>query len=256
MQQARTTLTQTEQLEADCADAWGSLVESRLGQWRLRAADGFTGRANSALVIGTPDRPIRDALDTATEFAGRHGVPPTLQVPAGAPVEPALAEAGWRRHTEHSGPDGVLVMTGPLTALTGAAAPGETEVTDEPPADWWPVVGDEGKPGSAEWHVLTNGGKVGFAILRRTGRAAGAVRGSVVGDLLHIARLAVSPEFRRQGIAGQVLAGLADWAADLGATRYALQVMATNHAAIALYERLGAVEHHRYHYWIPDTPAQ
>jgi len=41
-------------LERICADAWPPVVQRPLGQWWLRAAGGFTGRANSALVVGDP----------------------------------------------------------------------------------------------------------------------------------------------------------------------------------------------------------
>jgi GNAT superfamily N-acetyltransferase len=44
------------------------------------------------------------------------------------------------------------------------------------------------------------------------------------------------------------MSALAEWARPLGATRCALQVVASNAAALALYERLGLIEHHRYHY--------
>ncbi len=40
----------------------------RLGDWLLRSADGWTGRANSALPIGDPDRPLAAAVDAVERW--------------------------------------------------------------------------------------------------------------------------------------------------------------------------------------------
>ena len=42
--------------------------EDRLGGWLLRAADGFTGRAHSALPLGDPGMPLDDALAAVTRW--------------------------------------------------------------------------------------------------------------------------------------------------------------------------------------------
>ena len=39
---------------------WRGTEEEWLGEWLLRAADGFTGRANSALPLGDPGLPLDD----------------------------------------------------------------------------------------------------------------------------------------------------------------------------------------------------
>lgn len=54
---------------------------------------------------------------------------------------------------------------------------------------------------------------------------------------------------RGQGLAGRVLAGLADAALARGLDRVFLQVEADNTAALALYRRAGFVTAWRYHYW-------
>src|SRR4051794_30912048 len=56
-----------EQLEDVAADGWRPLEQDWLGArgqgWRLRAAAGFTGRANSVLPLGDPGQPLPDAVD-------------------------------------------------------------------------------------------------------------------------------------------------------------------------------------------------
>ena len=54
-------------LEQRAALGWRAPGEERLGDWLLRAADGFTGRANSALATGHPGLPLDQAAEDATE---------------------------------------------------------------------------------------------------------------------------------------------------------------------------------------------
>src|ERR1700761_8948140 len=96
------------------------MVDQPLGQWRLRAAGGFTGRANSALTIGDPGLPVGTALRLITAFARDNGIPATAHVVSGARIETPLAEAGWAVDEAHPGGAESVVMTGPLTGLAGA----------------------------------------------------------------------------------------------------------------------------------------
>ena len=241
-----------ELLERACADAWPALVDEPLGQWRMRAAGGFTGRANSTLVVGAPDRPVTRALYAVGGFAARHGIPARIQVPVGSPFEDEFTASGWHSDNSHSGADGVLVMTGPVAALTGDFTD-EVSAAPQPPEDWWPLAIGTTDPTPAQRHVLTAGSGLTFGLARISGKLAAVVRGAVVGDLLHVGRLAVDPDFRRRGLARAVMAASAAWAQGRGALRYVLQVTESNHAAIALYRSLGATEHHRYRYWVPTT---
>jgi ribosomal protein S18 acetylase RimI-like enzyme len=237
-------------LEHDCAAAWPAMVDEPLGQWRLRAAGGFTGRANSALTLGDPGVPVADALARVEVFAASNEIPATAHVICGAAVERDLTHAGWSVDEAHPGGTESVVMTGPLTEFT-ATVPSGVSVPDVPPDDWWPLAVGAPTPTPAQRRVLTGRPGVGFGTVRSDGHVVGVVRGAVVGDLLHIARLAIAPTHRRLGLAAGVLTALADWGARRGATRCALQVAAHNHGAISLYARLGCLPHHRYRYWIP-----
>lgn len=240
-----------DRLELACADAWPALVDVPLGQWRLRAAGGFTGRANSAITTGDPGRPVIDALAEVRTFAEGNGIAPAAHVVVGTPLESALAAAGWAVDGRHPGGSESVVMTGRLRGLN-APEPAGVTVPDEPPDDWWPLAVGAPEPSAAQRRVLGDGAAVGFGTARdTTGHVIGIVRGAVVGDLLHIARLAVAPHARRAGVATGLLAALAGWGTRRHATRCALQVATHNHAAIALYTRLGCRPHHRYRYWIP-----
>ncbi|MEU4744515.1 GNAT family N-acetyltransferase [Actinosynnema sp. NPDC023658] len=238
------------ELELRCADAWPALVDRPLGQWRLRAAGGFTGRANSALTTGDPGLPIVDALAEVVGFATSHGITPTAHVVVGAPAEAGVEAAGWRVDVDHPGGAESLVMTG---RLDGFATPKSADVvvSDVPLPGWWELAAQP-DPTPAQRHVLTSGPVVGFGVVVRDGEVLAAVRGAVVGELLHVARLAVRPEARRLGLARRLMGGLAAWGLDRGATTCALQVAEHNRAAISLYGSLGCAEHHRYRYWVSN----
>ncbi|OZM75106.1 GNAT family N-acetyltransferase [Amycolatopsis antarctica] len=246
----------TERLEHACADVWPAVTENTIGEWRLRAAGGFTGRANSALAAGDPGRPIGQALTEVRRFAAEHGIPPKLQVVLDSPVEAGLRAWGWVPDTGHPHGHDVAVLTGPVGGRAGGQDVGaDVRVPDEPTAGWWTLSVGSATPDAAQRHVLTHGGRIGYGVAERAGNAAGAVRGALAGDLLHVSRLAVAPAHRRQGLAAALMAGLGTWAARHGATRCVLQVARGNHPALALYQRLGFAEHHGYRYWVPGPAA-
>ncbi|RIJ51294.1 GNAT family N-acetyltransferase, cg3035/Rv0428c family, partial [Clavibacter phaseoli] len=72
----------------DLADrGWPAAVRERHRGWILRAADGVTKRANSALPVGRVDDPDA-ALDAVEDFARRHGIDACVQVsPASEPAD-------------------------------------------------------------------------------------------------------------------------------------------------------------------------
>ncbi|MCP3798633.1 GNAT family N-acetyltransferase [Allokutzneria sp. A3M-2-11 16] len=237
-----------EALEQLCARAWPAVAELRIGGWRARTAGGFTGRANSTLLLGSPDMPVPDALAKAAAFAREHGQPPRAHVITGSRWEPSLVAAGWRLEVEYAGMPS-LVQVGPLDALV---APHRAEVRSTPWDAWWPLIVGRAAPTPAEHHVLTSADAVGYGAVTVDGSVLAVVRGAVVEDYLHFARLTVHPDARRRGLARDLLAGLATWAQSLGAQRYVLQVSENNAPAIRLYQTLGAHIHHGYCYWIPS----
>ncbi|MCZ7435533.1 GNAT family N-acetyltransferase [Micromonospora sp. WMMC241] len=251
-------------LETAADEAWPAPVRGRLGDWRLRSAAGWTGRANSALPIGDPDRPLPEALDAVQRWYADHGQPALVNtpLPLAAPVGAELDTRGWTSRPP------VLVQTVPLATLT---APGRAVGTsheavppanastggDAPPVtlarapadDWLAVAADRkgGLPEAAR-HVLTAVDRIRFAELRVDGRLLAVGRGTVTGEgrWLGVSLLEVLPEARRRGYAGAVVRALAGWAGAEGATHAFLQVEQHNVGAVALYRRLGFTTHHTY----------
>ncbi len=237
-------------LENVCADAWPARVDRPLGAWRLRAAGGFTGRANAALAVGDPGVSVPAALEIARAFAAEHGVPPRVHVPMGSPWDRAVAATGWVLDAGHEAGAEVAVLVADLDRL--AAASDHTARADRPDDNWWALaLGRE--PTADERWVLdpspgpARGPRTAFGLVP----GAGVIRAAVVGDHLHLSRRAVVPTARRAGVGTALTAAAAAWGRGHGARWAVLQVALQNTAARALYDGLGATEHHRYRYLVP-----
>ena len=158
-------------LENVCADAWPARVDRPLGAWRLRAAGGFTGRANAALAVGDPGIPVPDALDAVRAFAAEHGVPPRVHVPMGSPWDRAVTAAGWVLDAGHEAGAEVAVLVADVERLAATAIPhfgaitlrqGPRNSTMAPKCGVWCwLIGRTMRGGRSPWAASrrrTNGG--------------------------------------------------------------------------------------------------
>ncbi|MGV9764106.1 GNAT family N-acetyltransferase [Micromonospora tulbaghiae] len=257
----RPTAAAVVALELAADEAWPAPVRGRLGDWRLRWADGWTGRANSALPVGDPDRPLPAALDAVQRWYAERGGPALVNtpLPLAAPVGAELDARGWTSRPP------VLVQTVPLRTLTtppaaaalpAAASPPAAASADPPPVtladgpadDWLAIAaGRKGGLPDAARQVLTGTPRVRFAELREDGRLLAVGRGTVTGGRwLGVSLLETVPQARRRGLAAAVVRALAGWGAAEGATHAFLQVEQSNTGAVALYRGLGFTTHHTY----------
>ncbi|MBB4747060.1 GNAT family N-acetyltransferase [Actinoplanes lobatus] len=236
-------------LETAADEAWPAPVRSRLGGWILRAADNWTGRANSALPVGDPDRPLEAAIDAVVKWYHDHGQQPLINapMPLAAPVNSALDERGWTSRPL------TLVQTAPLAPLLAtpaAAGLPPVELADAAGDDWYAMVAEhKGTLPAAAIRVLNGVPERVFAQIRDAeGDLVAVARGAVTGPdrWLGVSLVQTAPAARRQGLGRHVMRGLAQWAAQRGATRAYLQVEERNTAAVALYGRLGFSTHHTY----------
>ena len=249
-------MTRIDDLERAAARHWQAPEQERLGEWLLRAAEGFTGRANSALPLGDPGPPWPEAVAYVTDWYRRRRLTPMIAVPL--PLADArrhrldnfLAERAWLLR---SGP--AFVMTAAGADIPAPALHTDVQLDPEPGADWLAVYryrGQELPPiartllMSAPWQA--------FASVRREGSRPVAVgRVSVAGRWGAITAVEVDAGCRRQGLGAALTSALAAAAADRGANRILLQVETGNTPARALYARCGFRDSHRYHYRIAPT---
>lgn len=95
------------------------------------------------------------------------------------------------------------------------------------------TISDELSAAGYLWWAAFSRDEEGFA------RLVAYVGGLVAGDVLEVLRVGTDPEWRRRGIARELIAHLASDARDLGAKSCMLEVRADNKPAQALYESIG-----------------
>jgi ribosomal protein S18 acetylase RimI-like enzyme len=263
-----------EELERIAARTWPAPRTEPLGGWLLRFGEGFTSRANTALVTGDPGTDLPTALDRVTAwYRALHRRPAVqLPLPAAADVDAHLEAAGWPADpTVHVLTASLADVTtgGPAEAATGGAAGAgaagaaalDLAITREPAEDWLAMAGArKGSLPAAARAILTGPEQRAFAEIRHPGETGEAGEAGHAGRLVAIGRGAISdgwlgitlvevvPELRRRGLARWVLRALVDWAAGHGATDAFLQVEEHNEAARALYRGAGFRLHHTYRY--------
>jgi ribosomal protein S18 acetylase RimI-like enzyme len=237
-------------LDTVAAHGWQAEETAEIGGWLLRAARGFTSRANSVLPLRQPGRPLDDALSQAREWYAARGLPLRVQLPVHARrlVDAERAGRGWPA----SQPAQVMAARlDTLLAATPAPAPtagSRAEVAAEPDDAWFAGYRDGAGQAPAARGVLRRHERAGFAMIRSGGQVMAIGRGTVDGEWLGVTAVEVAAERRRQGLATDIMRALWLWGARAGAMRTYLDVSADNGAALALYQHLGYWQHHSYHY--------
>ncbi|MFE1871890.1 GNAT family N-acetyltransferase [Streptomyces sp. NPDC059496] len=235
-----------EELSRVAARAWQPLESEQLGGWTLRAAAGFTRRANSVLPLGDPGIPLDDALARVTSWYAERSLPAYVQVATGAAgtqemLGAELERRGWASEVSAE------VRIGALAPVADVDAPaaGDLRLTRAPDEEWLGRYGKVSDPDLAR-RMLVEGPSVWFATLPG-GRAIG--RCVVDGRWAGFAAVTVDPAHRREGLATAVMAALARRALEEGASAAWLQVETDNPGARALYDGLGFATHHAYHHY-------
>lgn len=251
------------ELERVAALSWRASDEERLGDWLLRAANGFSGRANSALAIGDPGTSLTAAIGEVARWYGARGLSAMVAIPfpAGGPdrgdVDRYLAERGWQIRAH----DAIVMTAAPAAVPHRSPAAGvRIDLAPEPDVAWLGRYHPHGQAlPPAALGLLTSAPWQAFASARTGGQTVAVGRVAAGGGWAGLTAVEVDPAYRRQGIASAVTAALASAAADHGATGLYLQVVTGNSAARLLYQRSGFTEHHRYHYRLaagaPAEPA-
>jgi ribosomal protein S18 acetylase RimI-like enzyme len=247
-------------LERVAARHWRGTEEEWLGGWLLRAAEGFTGRANSALPLGDPGLPLAGALDAVTRWYRARGLPPMIAIPlplstdcAGYELDNQLSERTWLTR-----PGPAFVMVAGLAGLAGLAAarelaPGmEFRVDAEPDGAWLAMYhyrGQERQPPVTRRVLMSAPFQLFASIRSGEGREVLAIgRLSVAGGWAGITAVEVDAGRRRAGLGAALTLAVCAEAAARGVEQVFLQVETDNTAAQRLYERCGFRYSHRYHY--------
>ncbi|MCW2830793.1 MAG: family N-acetyltransferase [Aeromicrobium sp.] len=237
-----------EELTRITSRGWPATERVPLGDWELRSAGRFTGRANSVAVTGSPGLSFDAALRHVQAWYGERSMPARAQVVMGSQHDRDFEAAGWVPQEGYYG--GAVVQ---VADLDPAYDP-DTTARLSPVADdeWLGRYGRVDDPAAAR-AVMEGPSTVAFVSIGSPVVAIGRV--VVTGEWAGLAAVEVVPDARRRGLARRVVETSLAWAVSHGADKAYLQTMRSNEAALALYEPFGFVDHHDYRYLGPGRTA-
>lgn len=242
------------QVEETELNAWPALKEVYLDGWILRFSGGASGggvsrRANSAnpLSLGSGDS---SGLITACEaHYRRHRLPTLFRIVSllGPEFDTRLAACGYSAEGD------TRTLYGDIAAMPSAPDP-QVKLLTRPTARWCVAMsviqGHNPMQARTYARIVNRIALPGrFALLVDDGMPAALAYGVMQHGLLCYESVVTNRTHRRRGYSRRVLAALAAWAKDEGATGACLQVQADNGPAIPLYHSIGlTTELYRYHY--------
>jgi N-acetylglutamate synthase len=243
------------EFERVAAAHWRGTEEERLGEWLLRAAQGFTGRANSALPLGDPGRPLAEALDQVVGWYRARGLTPMIVLPlpleGDSPTRELDAHLSERSWVTRPGPAFVMVADLPFTRVPRDLPPDTAFLAAAEPDDAWLARyhyrGAERQPPVLR-DVLTSAPFQAFTSIRSGAEVLAIARLSIAGGWAGLTAVEVHSDHRRAGLGLAITSAACAEAAAQGISRVFLQVEEDNRGARALYEGCGFRYSHRYHY--------
>lgn len=248
-------------LEAIMAEGWPPLERAELGGWLLRAASGFTGRANSVLPLGDPGVPLSQAVDQCESWYEERGLACWFSLfgPAGFALagDPLARELLGRGYEPFSGAEVLTAATRALPSEIHDNAGADVLIESSPSQTWWDTwaawdarVAPAERSGVADAAraVLRGSPDQLFASLERDGAVIGVARVAFADAWAGVSALQVAPDHRRAGVAGRLVGALADATRARGIRSMYLQVAQGNAPAQGLFAHLGFATHHEYRY--------
>jgi len=219
--------------------------------WLLPFDNGTIGRARTAVPLHHM-APALGLIEVIEARYAAHGLPPAFRLPdshAFDAMREALQRRGYRMHKP------TFTQTGDARSMQAFGVGPPAEVDAAPDAGWASVFlgpGFDPVDGTSRVQALARAPGTLFGSVRDEGGrtlAAGAIAFGHGWASVHGMRTA--QQARGQGLAGRVLAGLAQAALARGFERVFLQVEAGNAAARSLYRRAGFATAWCYACWQP-----
>lgn len=232
-------LTLALECERRIINAWPALSTLVVGDWVLRFANGYSGRANSATPIAQGAELDDAALDMLEELYRADGLPPAIR------LTPLVAEATRaavlaRGYTVR---DRSFGMIAPLADVP-VSEEAELQIEARPEAEWIAGVA------ALQSGVKSHAGNLA-AIVEKIRLPAAFATWLVEGEpvafgmavaergMAEIGLICVDPVHRGRGLGRRIVAGLMGWAGAMGSHSAYLQVEQGNAIALGLYRSLG-----------------
>lgn len=238
-----TTNEQTNKLiETIAASAWPAKKTKSYGEWLLRAHDGVSNRANSVLTLG--DIPNDDDwLFRIEQFYYSQGLTPRFYMTESSPIqlESILKLQDYELDTKIH-----ILSVSPEKIINKVALHNEWELTieTEASAEWMNAFMVLEEHEERDKQAFTD-------IFRAITFVKGFIALKIKDEIIAVATIAtdrgwgyvsnviVSREYRRRGIASQLMLHLARWAKKHQTKSMFMQVLAHNEPALRLYDTLG-----------------
>jgi N-acetylglutamate synthase len=238
-------------IERAAVRAWPAGKTHDIDGWLWRYSGGASQRANSVSTLDFTGDYAGRAIERAERRYQAHGSVARFQ------YGNASTPAGLDKELLQRGYAIVETVTTLARAWAGprADSTNDIEVAGVPTDDWLSVyLGGISEDRRAAAPAILAGvpERRGFALVRRNGKPFATALGVITDDICIVECVMTALEARRTGAARTVMQGLEAWAVGQGARIAALQAVATNAPAQALYVGLGYVEIGRQHYFVLD----
>ncbi len=228
-----------QECERRIINAWPALSTLVVGDWVLRFANGYSGRANSATPLAYGAELDDAMLDMLEELYRADGLQPAIR------LTPLVAEAtraavlarGYKVRDRSFGMIGAL-------ADASVSEEAEFQIEARPEAEWIAGVA------ALQSGIKTHTGNLA-AILEKIRLPAAFATWLIEGEpvafgmavaergMAEIGLICVDPAHRGKGLGRRIVTGLMGWTGAVGSHSAYLQVEQSNAVAINLYRSLG-----------------
>lgn len=238
----------SQRVEEASINAWPAMQQVLLDGWLLRFAQGFTKRANSVIPLYPGEQPLGEKVRFCENLYARERLKTIFRLTSiggHETLDRFLADRGYGYQ------DPTEVLTSPLSE-TLTLSPRLCLLTTERWLDVYGRLTSMPDTARALHGAILRGIPLPCAYAAIGTPEAPRACGLAVleQDLVGLFDVVTDPQARRAGHGTELVASLLAWARDNGARRAYLQMVADNHAARGLYERLGFEPLYRYWYRI------
>ncbi|AMJ61362.1 hypothetical protein AXW83_14610 [Bosea sp. PAMC 26642] len=225
--------------ERRIVNAWPAPATLLIGDWVVRFASGYSGRANSASPIAAGAEMDDDTLALIEELYRADGLQPCIRLTplVGAETRARVLARGFTIK------DASFGMIAALDGIEPTIEP-EIEIEAGPSADW--IAGVAANQTGVKTHAGNLAAIVekirlpaAFATLLVAGEPIAYGMSVAERGMAEIGGIVVGADHRGQGFGRRIVSGLMAWARAMEAQSAYLQVEQTNTPAISLYESLG-----------------
>ena len=225
--------------ERRIVNAWPAVSTLVIGDWVIRFANGYSGRANAATPLKMSAELDEATLDLIAKLYRSDGLPPCIRLTplTGAATRDAVLARGYRLK------DASFGLIAPLDALTPEFE-AELQIEAGPSAEWIAGVAarQSGNKTNAD-QLAAIVGKVrlpaAFATLLIAGEPVAYGMSVAERGMAEMGSIVVDPAHRGRGFGRRLVMNLMSWAKLQDCGQAYLQVDQTNAVAIALYGSLG-----------------